>query len=127
MELIDRVILTVQEDMSLPDSYLPKIKRYVKQARQGILNFTHLGEVPEGLEYVWVDATSALMKEVLGSSDPLIGGEREQTVTSIQEGDTSVSFGGTQTNVSSLEADALSSVITDIRSQLVQYRRVKFS
>lgn len=126
MKLIDEVIEIVMIDMELPTGYRLKVKRYAEQAEMGILNFTHLSEVPKGLKYVWVDATAGLLKAILGPTDTVIGGERAPIVSAIQEGDTSVTFGGTESNVGLTESAALASVITSVSGQLVQYRRVKW-
>lgn len=126
-QLIDEVVEIVLDDMLLDTStYGRRVLRYAKQVEQSILNFTHLAAVPKGLLYVWVDMTTALMKAVLGDKDENIGGTREVQVTAVQEGDTSVSFGGKETNLSVIEQDALASIVFGATAQLVQYRVVKW-
>ncbi len=128
MELIEEVVQIVLDDLNIDAQiYSGRVRRYAKQVKQSILNFTHLQDVPEGLLYVWADMTAAMLKAVLGDTDPIIGGVREQLVTSVQEGDTAISFGARETNVNINEANALSSIVHDATAQLVQYRVVKWS
>ncbi len=84
-------------------------------AKETILNYCNIEEVPEGLTMTWIRmAADFYQNELPGAAD-------SDGVSSISLGDTTVAFG----NKTKTE-QYLGSILKDYKAQLNRYRRVGF-
>ena len=90
-----------------------KLRFALETAKEVILNYCHLEEVPPGLNTtMYRMALDVYRNEQLGSDEV-------STVKSVTVGDTSTSFGG-------VASDYAQSLLKDYEMSLRQYRRVVF-
>jgi hypothetical protein len=121
-EVKDRLAELGYADSGADDAH---IGRMIAQARQEILNFTNLDEVPEGLRYVWVDLACGRFLSEKRATDssalPAVSADAKR----ISLGDTSIEF-ATDGGGSSPEArmDALIAGLVDAKAQMRAYRRL---
>jgi hypothetical protein len=100
----------------------------IERAGQEILDYTHLDEVPAGLQYAWVDLVcGSFLGEKKAGGGNVPGFDVETAAKRITEGDTTVEYAlGSGDLTPEARLDALIRDLTDIHWRLNPYRRLSW-
>ncbi len=107
----------------------------VEEIEQTILNYCHITEIPPALKFTWANMAVDLLTYQHAANTPAAtsGGDGAETagaVSSIKEGDTTVSFGGKSSNAADRDRAldthkaTLDNLVMDYTAQLQKYRKV---
>lgn len=90
----------------------------IDEVKQTILNYCHIDTVPAALNYTWANMALDLLLYQQGVTS---GETQTGPVSSISEGDTTVTFGGENAHQAKLD-----DMVLDYRAQLQTFRQVKW-
>jgi hypothetical protein len=106
----------------------------IEEVGQVILDYCHIGEIPAALKFTWANMSVDLLVYQQAASTPSdASSESTQTagaVSSVKEGDTTVSFGGQSPDAADRDRALdthkakLDALVMDYKAQLRRYRKV---
>lgn len=119
-KVLDDVINLIQNATGYSVNDVTLIEYLLNSEKQKIFNFCNISEVPESLYYALVEMTASAYMQIKRAD--ILGSDNLEVVTSIREGDTQISFGGSNAESRLLELISYFGRERD----LLSYRKLKW-